>query len=435
MNRCALISVLLLLSQAQTHAATPTLTSLFPAGGARGQTVEVTASGSFDRWPLGAWVDEAGVTIESTPTKGKLLIRIAPDARPGTRLIRLYSSEGATEVRPFVVGTIPEILEVEPNDEPAKVQAVVSPTVVNGRLGKRGDVDVFAVTLSKGQTLVAALDGNRRLGSPMDAVLQVASPLGFVLEQVDDAPGLDPKLVFKAPDNGTYHVRVFAFPSVQNSTIGFAGGDAFIYRLTLNTGPSLERTMPMAIGPEGLGIVDAIGRDIPSEGRRLRVESTARGDRARAWHPRLAGDVELPRLTYPSLVEAAGSSRDKPQALAVPCAISGRVSASGEEDVYQFHARASQTLRIRVEAQSVGSPLDPIVRVLDASGKVVAEQDDIRSEAWDVDLSFKVPADGAYRLVVRDLNRAGGLEFVYLLHVADPAEMMLTATLAQGRSS
>jgi hypothetical protein len=281
--------------------------------------------------------------------------------------------------------------------------------------------------------LFAALDGNRRLGSPMDAVLQVAAPAGFVLEQVDDAPGLDPKLGFKAPADGTYHIRVFAFPSVQNSTIGFAGGDDFIYRLTLTAGPYLERTMPLAIGPEGLGIIDAIGRDIPAEARRLRVESTARGDRARAWHPRLAGDVELPRLAYPCLVEAGVSSRDKPQPLAIPCAISGRISASVEEDVEQFHAKAAQTLRIRVEAQTLGSPLDPVVRVLDATGKVVAEQDDIRSEAWDVDLSFKAPADGAYRLALRDLNRVGGVDFVYLLHIADPAEMLPTSTLAQDR--
>ena len=81
------------------------------------------------------------------------------------------------------------MVEQEPNDEPAKAQKVERlPVVVNGRLGKRGDVDTFEVELRKGQTLVAALEGHGRLGSPMDGVLQVVSADGFVLEQVDDSP-------------------------------------------------------------------------------------------------------------------------------------------------------------------------------------------------------------------------------------------------------
>ena len=75
------------------------------------------------------------------------------------------------------------------------------------------------MTLKRGQTLVAALKGHR-LGSPMDAVLQVVSPAGFVLSQNDDGAGLDPRLVFEATEAGRYVVRGFAFPSEPNSTIG-----------------------------------------------------------------------------------------------------------------------------------------------------------------------------------------------------------------------
>jgi hypothetical protein len=130
-------------------------------------------------------------------------------------------------------------------------------------------------------------------------------------------------------------------------------------------------------------------------------------------------DLKLARLPYPSLVEATGVSPGEPQTLAVPGAVSGRIGSAGEEDVYQIQARAGQTLRLRVEAQGLGSPLDPVLRLVDASDKVVAEQDDIRAEAWDIDLTAKVPADGHYRLKVRDVNRQGGDDFVYLLHATD----------------
>ena len=40
--------------------------------------------------------------------------------------------------------------------------------------------------------IVAVMDANRTLGSPMDGLLQVVSPRGFVLAQNDDSNGLDP---------------------------------------------------------------------------------------------------------------------------------------------------------------------------------------------------------------------------------------------------
>src|SRR5439155_16408485 len=95
------------------QAAPPTLTYLFPAGAQRGQTVMVTAGGSFEQWPVQAWVDGPGVTVQATKDKGKLSIAVAPDAVPGTYWLRLYDDRGATSPRPFLVGTLPEVLEQE----------------------------------------------------------------------------------------------------------------------------------------------------------------------------------------------------------------------------------------------------------------------------------------------------------------------------------
>src|SRR5690606_16039492 len=143
-----------------------------------------------------------------------------------------------------------------------------------------------------GQVLVVALEGARRLGSPMDGVLQIVSSDGFVLQQQDDSPGLDPLLVFEAPEDGRYVVRAFAFPATATASISFAGGEDYIYRLTLTTEGALDFTLPLAIGREQLGLVEGFGWNLPFESRRLRVDRTGRPDRARAWHPLLAGDWE-----------------------------------------------------------------------------------------------------------------------------------------------
>ena len=92
--------------------------------------------------------------------------------------------------------------------------------------------------------MVADLLGNDILGSPMDAVLQVHSENGFIMAHADDSPKFDPRLAFTPSKDGDYFVRVFAFPATPNSSIRYAGGADYIYRLTLTTGPYALHPLP-----------------------------------------------------------------------------------------------------------------------------------------------------------------------------------------------
>jgi hypothetical protein len=414
----------ILLVPPASPAAPPALSGLFPAGGARGQSVEVTASGKFGRWPVRAWVDEPGVVFEPAADEGKLTARIAPDAPPGVRLVRLYDHEGASEARPFVVGVLPEAVEQEPNVDADEAHAVATlPITVNGRLGKRGDVDTFRISLQKGQTLMAALGGRQQLGSPMDGVLQLASPDGLVLEQADDSPGLDPRLIVTAPADGEYLVRLFAFPATPNSTIALAGGDDFLYRLTLTTSGFLDRVQPSAVEAGRAGFVEALGWNLPDGLSRLRVGPSARLDRVRAWHPQLAGVVDVPVVTHPSLVEVEAGSAGEPQALTLPGSVSGRIEREGDEDRFQITLTKGRACRFEVHARSLGSPLDPVLSVIDGAGKRLVEQDDPGRRGnggRDPRLSFDPPTDGPFDLVIRDLNDRGGPEFAYRLDLIQP---------------
>src|SRR5262245_25678734 len=101
----------------RVRAGKPKLDHLFPAGGGQGQVVTVTLSGSLNHWPVRVWSSGPGMTFEPGAEKGKLTARIAPDAVPGLRLIRVHDEEGASALRPFLIGTLPETEEKEPNDE------------------------------------------------------------------------------------------------------------------------------------------------------------------------------------------------------------------------------------------------------------------------------------------------------------------------------
>jgi hypothetical protein len=58
--------------------------------------------------------------------------------------------------------------------------------------------------------------------------------------------------------------------------------------------------------------------------------------------------------------------------------------------------------------------------VLDAGGNILVESDDTGANSRDLERSFTAPADGEYRLLVRDLNGRGGPRFAYLLSVLEP---------------
>src|SRR4051812_39591568 len=81
----------------------PTLTSLFPAGGQRGTTVEVTATGTFDAWPVKGWVNSPLIEVKAAKDKGKLSIAIKPETPPGVYRLRVYDDTGASQLRPFLV--------------------------------------------------------------------------------------------------------------------------------------------------------------------------------------------------------------------------------------------------------------------------------------------------------------------------------------------
>jgi hypothetical protein len=406
-----------LLGASLLHAAPPSVTFLFPAGAQQGTTVEVTAGGTFERWPVQAWTDRKGVTVKASPDKGKLSITVAADTEPGLCWIRLYDEEGASSLRPFLVGTLPEILEQEPNNDVQKPQVLdASTVVVNGRLGQPNDVDCFAVKLHKGQTLVASIEANRVLGSPIDAILQLVSADGFVLEENNDTHDLDPQIVFTVPKDGTYIVRAFAFPATPDSGIRFTGSDASIYRLTLTTGGFADHPFPLAVSRAIPETVELHGWNIPDAAKRLSVEREG-PDLLSLWHPQVGNTTTLRLEPHAAAIRAEMNDRQHPQTLDLPVTVSGRMRP-GAGDFYQFQAKKGEKLLFQVESRALGYPLDAVLRLLDDTGKVLTQVDDPpgnREGVRDPELSFTVPADGRFLLEVRDLHSGGGFRYVYRL--------------------
>lgn len=419
-RRCTINAVVLLaamlLTGELTRAAGPEVRTLFPAGGQRGTTVEVELVGKQETWPISAWASTPGLTFESGE-KGKLKVAIAADAEPGLHWIRIYDPAGTSPPQPFVVGTLVEHVEKEGNDAPLTAEAVGSANVaVNGKLGANGDVDVFRVSLSAGQTLVASLAGHETLGSPMDSVLHVVSPTGQQLAYNHDGRGLDPEIVFTAPVAGDYLVRVFGFPSQPNSTIGFSGSEKNLYRLTLSTAGFVDYAWPLAVTRGAPAAIVLVGWNIPAELANVTRDAAVDGEFLAINDARLANVAQVRVEPHATLIEAEPNGTDAPQTVSLPVTITGRTADRADVDAFSFEAAANQPLELVLESRSLGYPLDGVLEITGPDGKRITRIDDVGS-GRDPSHQFTAPAAGTYQVRVSDLNTAGSERHVYRLRV------------------
>lgn len=407
----------------------PTVKSIFPAGAQQGKTVEVTVSGTLKPWPPKVHVVGAGVRFEPTKTEGKFSVTVAADAPFGPRWIRFANDDGASAVRPFYVGALAELNETEPNDELTQAKLIgpdlaKSPTVVNGVLakGEKGaDVDAFRVHLKKGETLVACADAYRTLGSPIDGVLQLVSAAGFVVTQSNDELNQDARIVFTAPQEADYYVRLFGFPAVGTSAIRFVGDPTGIYRLTLTTGPYVDVAYPPVVRVGEPGRFELTGWNLGPK-KSFELSSVAAASSIARVLPLAApGNPEYLAVDAPIVVEreTIGDAKGTPAPPTItgPAFVAGRIDRPGDRDVYTLKVAKQQLFKFKVHSQSLAFPIDPVLRLEDREGKSLGRFDDGKRGEFDVDAVYRAPADAELRLIIEDAFGGGGPRHVYVLEV------------------
>jgi hypothetical protein len=191
----------------------PFITGIFPLSGRAGTATTVKLSG----WNLPADT----LTLD------------AKDMTPGIHPLSVRKGEMISNTMPFLVDTLPESVEREPNDATQTAQAVTLPVIINGRIDRPGDWDVYRFEGRAGQQIVAEVYA-RRLESPLDSVLELLDAAGRRLALNDDhedkSDGLqthhaDSLINVTLPADGTYYVRL---GDAQHH-----GGPEYAYRLRL----------------------------------------------------------------------------------------------------------------------------------------------------------------------------------------------------------
>jgi len=145
-----------------TVGAVPVLTSAFPLG-------------TSGKAPSTLAVD--GVNLNGA-TVGRLGPAVPERPERATVAVAGLSREPVTRVE-VALGETPELSEHESNDTLETAQVLTAPVTVNGRIATSGraDADVFRLSLTKGQTLVARVAA-QRFGSSLDSVLEILDAKG-----------------------------------------------------------------------------------------------------------------------------------------------------------------------------------------------------------------------------------------------------------------
>ena len=397
------------------QAAAPTVAHLYPWGLQQGTTEEITVKGSWTKWPLEVAGElPAGLKITLLETAGKLSVETSAEVRAGVYHFRLFDGEGSTKVIPLIVGAVAELREEEPNGNPGEGTQVTLPVVINGQLKESADVDIFLVDLAENETLSLLVVANNILGVAMDAIIQVCDSRGFVLAQNDDERGLDPQLSYTAKRSGMVQIRIFAFPEATNSTIAFSSNADYVYRLTATTKRLLDFCLPLSVSAEAV--------ELQLQGTGFAKESLQWTGAVEMPYVSLAGvpgTVYVPLTTGTVVVATEQSSIESPQVVALPASISGVIEQREDQDVFLFeNLKKGESLVVGLFARSLGFPTDPLVEIYDSAGKLLSTQDDKDRTTRDPAFTYKIPADGAYQISIRDLHRVGGPRYAYRMEVA-----------------
>lgn len=399
---------------AHAHAGDPVVDDTVPTGARRGTTVELRLTGDRLADATEVFFHDARLRSTAPPVVdgGAITVAVAidEDCPPGRHLLQVRTAGGLSNLVVFSVGTLPEVDEVEPNDDPAAPQRVAFPATVSG-IAQNEDLDGFAIDLAAGDHVLVEVEGMRLGRRFLDPAISVIDPDGFTIVAVDDSALLrqDPVAGFTATRDGRHIVQI--------REAAFAGNGRARYRLHLMRG-----TRP----PDFI--------EVPPE-------TTTQPTTMAAWRPLGVSPVLLDTQqpmspawirdsTTPTATEIEpNDGRGRATEVGDGRAVIGRIDRDDDVDWFRMTATPGTTLGASVFARRLRSPLDAVLRIVDADGRQLARGDD--DQGLDPVQSFKVPDDGVFLLQIRDHLDRGAADAAYRIDVGAPSSMLALARPAR----
>jgi len=373
-------------------------------------------------------------------------VTMAPDARPGQRELTLATPRGVSNPLVFHVGQLPEVsrkpmitatrqvlgkeelaLRTRPADE---VEARITvPCVMNGQIAS-GEVNRYRFEARKGQRLVISAQARQLVPFIADAVpgwfqpvMALCDAYGKEVAYSDDyrfKP--DPTMLYEAPKDGEYVLSI--------TDAIYRGREDFVYRVTIGELPFVTSIFPLGGRVGTPATIQVKGWNLE------KAELTPPApDAGPGIHPVAAIKKGLVSNRLPFALDTLPEcfekepNNDPPHAQKVklPIIVNGRIDRPDDWDVFEVAGRAGDTVVAEVHARRLDSPLDSVLKLTDAAGKLLALNDDredpeagVNTHHADSYLTVKLPADGTYYVHLGDVARSGGEAYAYRLRLSAP---------------
>ena len=175
----------------------------------------------------------------------------------------------------------------------------------------------------------------RRLGSPLDAILELRDSHGRRISCDEVRVGDDPVLAYRLPEDGEYLMMI--------ANLGFGGGPEYVYRITASSAPFIYSAFPPG-GRSGetreIEFLALSGAGSP----RIVKESVSfpAGHKGPFWYRSrnavnavLLSAGDIPEVTAPDRNHSADPIMD----VSPPIIVNGRFRTETDEGYYRFAAK------------------------------------------------------------------------------------------------
>ncbi len=387
------------------HAA-PTITNVSVRGLQIGGTTAVTITGS-DLLPapqlmIGVPIAEMKVIEASTASSLQLQVTLGDKVTPGLYNLRVANEMGISGNTIVAVDRLPEAALAE------RIES--TPIAVHGAIGG-SNIARTTFAGQAGQELVVEVE-SQRLGGKLRPVLHLYDANRRQVALAMPAPWLngDARMLAKLPADGDY--------TIELHDLHYAVPAPGYYRLKVGAFEYADLAFPPAIQRGQKATVSLIG-NVPAENQVEIATATDNTPVAAPWPQVANASGWRPAVLisdFPELVEAPVTETPQPLP-SIPVAVSGRLDAAGQEDVYRVAVTEGKKLRFEVFADRLGSPMDAVLEIRNDKGARLGLNDDF-SKTTDPRLDYTVAKNvNTIDIAIRDQVDRADRRCIYRLVV------------------
>jgi hypothetical protein len=418
---------------------TPHIGYLYPAGGQRGTTVEVTIGGQYLNGAETVYVSGKGVkativkNIRPMPGReiqnlreeiqqlaerrqsGKatpeeiahlftlreklqeatrppsspaiaenaiLQFAIASDAEPGDHAVRIDTAGGLTNPLTFRVDRFAEFRR-------AWQKVAIPYIVVNGatppqRPARETDkpLEITLPAIVNGQVMPALTDRYRFQAQKGQHIVVAAAARELVPYISDAVPGWFQAVVTVRDAAGNPLATADHFRFHPDPLLAFDVPTTGTY--TLEVHDSIYRGREDFVYRVTIGEIPYVTDVFPLGGKtgaKVKLETSGFNLPSRPVQIKVGQSLVPHSFQVDPTPAIVAKGRATPQKVKLPTVVDGRIAHPGEVETFRIDARAGEELEAEVFARRLDSPLDSFLRLTDAAGRELASNDDVEDKA------------------------------------------------------